>query len=127
MSEEYAGKILFILESPGKVKTVQKYLGDAYRVESSVGHIRTLGTEKDLGVDLTGGTFTPTYNIDDKKRDVVAKLRRAAKGASMVYLASDFDREGEGIAWHIKDTLGLEDHDYRRIKTRRRPSRARAT
>jgi len=116
MSEEYAGKILFILESPGKVKTVQKYLGDAYRVESSVGHIRTLGTEKDLGVDLTGGTFTPTYNIDDKKRDVVAKLRRAAQGASMVYLASDFDREGEGIAWHIKDTLGLADRDYKRIK-----------
>lgn len=116
MSEEYSGKILFILESPGKVKTVQKYLGDAYRVESSVGHIRTLGTEKDLGVDLAGGTFTPTYNIDDKKRDVVAKLRRAAAGASMVYLASDFDREGEGIAWHIKDTLGLADRDYRRIK-----------
>lgn len=116
MSEEYAGKILFILESPGKVKTVQKYLGDQYRVESSVGHIRTLGTEKDLGVDLVGGTFAPTYNIDDKKRDVVAKLRRAAQGASMVYLASDFDREGEGIAWHIKDTLGLGDRDYRRIK-----------
>lgn len=116
MTEEYAGKILFILESPGKVKTVQKYLGDTYRVESSVGHIRTLGTEKDLGVDLAGGTFAPTYNIDDKKRDVVAKLRRAAQGASIVYLASDFDREGEGIAWHIKDTLGLGDTDYRRIK-----------
>jgi DNA topoisomerase-1 len=116
MSEEYAGKILFILESPGKVKTVQKYLGDAYRVESSVGHIRTLGTEKDLGVDLAGGTFAPTYNIDDKKRDVVAKLRRAARSASMVYLASDFDREGEGIAWHIKDTLGLGDSEYKRIK-----------
>jgi DNA topoisomerase-1 len=116
MSEEYNGKILFILESPGKVKTVQKYLGDSYRVESSVGHIRTLGTEKVLGVDLVGGTFAPTYNIDDKKRDVVAKLRRAAQGASTVYLASDFDREGEGIAWHIKDTLGLRDQDYRRIK-----------
>ncbi len=116
MSEEYAGKILFILESPGKVKTVQKYLGDAYRVESSVGHIRTLGTEKDLGVDLAGGTFAPTYNIDDKKRDVVAKLRKAARSANMVYLASDFDREGEGIAWHIKDTLGLGDSEYKRIK-----------
>lgn len=116
MSEEYAGKTLFILESPGKVKTVQKYLGDAYRVESSVGHIRTLGTEKDLGVDLAGGTFAPTYNIDDKKRDVVAKLRKAARSASMVYLASDFDREGEGIAWHIKDTLGLGDSEYKRIK-----------
>lgn len=116
MSEDYAGKILFILESPGKVKTVQKYLGDAYRVESSVGHIRTLGTEKDLGVDLAGGTFAPTYNIDDKKRDVVAKLKRAARSASMVYLASDFDREGEGIAWHIKDTLGLTDSEYKRIK-----------
>ena len=116
MSKEYTVKILFILESPGKVKTVQKYLGDQYHVESSVGHIRTLGTEKDLGVDLTGGTFAPTYNIDDKKRDVVAKLRWAAQGASVVYLASDFDREGEGIAWHIKDTLGLGDSDYRRIK-----------
>ena len=116
MSDDYAGKILFILESPGKVKTVQKYLGDAYCVESSIGHIRTLGTEKELGVDLVGGTFIPTYNIDDKKRDVVAKLRRAARGASMVYLASDFDREGEGIAWHIKDTLGLGDSEYKRIK-----------
>ena len=116
MTDDYTGKILFILESPGKVKTVQKYLGDEYRVESSVGHIRTLGTEKELGVDLAGGTFAPTYNIDDKKRDVVAKLRRAARGASMVYLASDFDREGEGIAWHIKDTLGLGDSEYKRIK-----------
>lgn len=115
MSDDYTNKILFILESPGKVKTVQKYLGPEYRVESSVGHIRTLGKDNELGIDIDSG-FAPSFNIDDKKRDVVMKLKKAAKSASMVYLASDWDREGEGIAWHIKDTLGLRDQDYYRVK-----------
>ena len=107
-------KILFILESPGKVRSVQAYLGDEYLVESSVGHIRTLGTDKDIGIDINAN-FAPYFCVDDKKRDVVAKLKKCNQNCRTVYLASDWDREGEGIAWHIKDTLGLSDTGYKRI------------
>lgn len=106
--------ILFVLESPGKVKNVQKYIGDDYIVASSVGHIRTLGSEHELGIDIDK-KFTPTYLIDPKKSDVVSKLKSLARKSDMVYLAADWDREGEAIAWHIKETLGLADGEYKRI------------
>lgn len=106
--------ILFVLESPGKVKNVQKYIGDDYIVASSVGHIRTLGTEREIGIDVSNN-FAPTYLVDPKKADVVSKLKSQARKCDMVYLAADWDREGEAIAWHIKQTLGLADDEYKRI------------
>jgi DNA topoisomerase-1 len=109
--------ILFVLESPGKVKNVQKYLGDEYQVSASVGHIRTLGTNDDLGVDKEN-QFTPTYIVDPKKSDVVSKLKSQARKSDAVYLAADWDREGEAIAWHVKEVLGLGDGEYKRIRFR---------
>jgi DNA topoisomerase-1 len=106
--------ILFVLESPGKVKNVQKYIGDDYIVASSVGHIRTLGTDREIGIDVSNN-FAPTYLVDPKKADVVSKLKSQARKCDMVYLAADWDREGEAIAWHIKQTLGLADGEYKRI------------
>ncbi len=106
--------ILFVLESPGKVKNVQKYIGDDYIVASSVGHIRTLGTDREIGIDVSNN-FAPTYLVDPKKSDVVSKLKSQARKCDMVYLAADWDREGEAIAWHIKQTLGLQDGEYKRI------------
>ncbi|MCB1082588.1 MAG: type I DNA topoisomerase [Chlamydiia bacterium] len=97
------GKTLIIVESPTKVKTLKKFLGNAYHVESSVGHIRDLPS-KGFGIDLENG-FEPVYeNLPDKK-DVIAKLKKAAKECDTVYLSPDPDREGEAIAWHIAHIL----------------------
>lgn len=96
-------KILIIVESPTKVKTLKKFLGNAYHVESSVGHIRDLPT-KGFGIDLEN-QFEPAYeNLPDKK-EVIAKLKKAAKDCDKVYLSPDPDREGEAIAWHIAHIL----------------------
>jgi DNA topoisomerase-1 len=110
-------KPLVIVESPAKARTIAGYLGDAYVVESSVGHIRSLpenasqvpkkfkGTEAGrLGVDVEDG-FRPVYVVSPSKRDVVASLKKALKNASEVYLATDEDREGEAIAWHVREVL----------------------
>jgi len=97
------GKTLIIVESPSKIKTLKKFLGNAYIVESSVGHIRDLPT-RGFGIDLDN-EFEPQYeNLPDKK-DVIAKLKRAAKMCDTVYLSPDPDREGEAIAWHIAHIL----------------------
>lgn len=97
------GKTLIIVESPTKVKTLKKFLGNAYHVESSVGHIRDLPT-KGFGIDLEN-KFEPVYeNLPDKK-DVIAKLKKTAKECDTVYLSPDPDREGEAIAWHIAHIL----------------------
>ena len=97
------GKTLIIVESPTKVKTLKKFLGNAYHVESSVGHIRDLPS-KGFGIDLEND-FEPEYeNLPDKK-DVIAKLKKAAKECDTVYLSPDPDREGEAIAWHIAHIL----------------------
>ncbi|MDJ0651960.1 MAG: type I DNA topoisomerase [Simkaniaceae bacterium] len=97
------GKTLIIVESPTKVKTLKKFLGNAYHVESSVGHIRDLPT-KGFGINLEN-SFEPIYaNLSDKK-DVIAKLKKAAKDCDTVYLSPDPDREGEAIAWHIAHIL----------------------
>ena len=97
------GKTLIIVESPTKVKTLKKFLGNAYHVESSVGHIRDL-PKKGFGIDLEN-QFEPVYeNLPDKK-DVIAKLKKTAKECDTVYLSPDPDREGEAIAWHIAHIL----------------------
>ena len=109
-------KNLVIVESPAKSKTIEKYLGSDYKVLSSKGHIRDLATtgKFGLGVDIDDG-FKPNYiTIKGKQKDINA-LKKEAKNADKVYLATDPDREGEAISWHLKDALDLDDKDYDRI------------
>ena len=96
-------KSLIIVESPSKIKTLKKFLGKEYVVEASVGHIRDLA-KKDMGVDIDND-FTPTYVVSDDKTKVVRQLKKAAKGADKILLATDPDREGEAISWHILELL----------------------
>ncbi len=106
-------KNLVIVESPAKAKTIAKVLGEEYLVTSSFGHIRDLSKKK-LGIDLDQG-FTPLYVIPPDKKELIKKLTKAAADASIVWLASDEDREGEAIAWHLKETLNIPDEKTRRI------------
>jgi DNA topoisomerase-1 len=106
-------KNLVIVESPAKAKTIEKFLGKDYKVESSFGHIADLPS-KELGVDVEGD-FKPKYQVSKDKKDVVKKLKELAKKAEMVWLASDEDREGEAIAWHLAETLGLDKEKTKRI------------
>ena len=103
-------KNLLIVESPTKTKTLKKFLGRQYAVEASVGHIRDL-VKKDMGI---GPDYEPRYEVLAAKKDVVKKLRQAAKEAETVYLAPDPDREGEAIAWHIAEIL-KDAKDVRRV------------
>ena len=109
-------KNLVIVESPSKSKTIEKYLGKDYKVVSSKGHIRDLATsgKYGLGVDIENN-FTPTYETIKGKKNVIKELKKDAEASNKVYLASDPDREGEAIAWHLKDALGLKDDDYDRV------------
>ncbi len=109
-------KNLVIVESPSKSKTIEKYLGHDYKVVSSKGHIRDLKTsgQYGFGVDIENG-FTPQYEAIKGKKKVIDELKKEAKNSDMVYLASDPDREGEAIAWHLKDAMGLKDKDYERV------------
>ncbi len=107
------GKNLVIVESPAKAKTIEKFLGKEYRVLSSYGHIRDL-KKKDFSIDIEND-FKPIYEIPSDKKKVVSELKAAAKEADTVWLASDEDREGEAIAWHLYDVLGLEKKDTKRI------------
>ena len=104
---------LVIVESPAKAKTIEKFLGKEYMVKSSFGHIRDLA-KKDLGINLDG-TYQPIYEIPADKRKVVDELSRLAKSAKTVWLASDEDREGEAIAWHLAEVLGLPVDRTKRI------------
>ena len=104
---------LVIVESPAKAGTIQKFLGKDYIVKSSFGHIRDLN-ESDLSIDIEKG-FKPEYVIPADKKKVVAELKKAAKEAQTVWLASDEDREGEAISWHLFETLGLNAENTRRI------------
>ncbi len=104
---------LLIVESPTKAKTITKFLGKDYTVISSFGHIRDL-PKKSTAVDVHNG-FTPTYEIPDDKKDKVRALKAAAKGVSDIYLATDEDREGEAIAWHIAEVLDLDPATAKRI------------
>ncbi|WP_323788293.1 type I DNA topoisomerase [Psychroserpens sp.] len=106
-------KNLVIVESPAKAKTIEKFLGKDFKVESSFGHIADLPS-KELGVDVEGD-FKPKYQVSKDKKDVVKKLKELAKKADMVWLASDEDREGEAIAWHLAETLGLDKSKTKRI------------
>ena len=107
------GENLVIVESPAKAKTIEKFLGKGYSVKSSFGHIRDL-SKKQLGVDVEHG-FTPHYEISADKKKLVTELKKDAANASMVWLASDEDREGEAIAWHLFETLGLDNKKTKRI------------
>lgn len=104
---------LVIVESPAKAKTIEKILGTDYTVKSSFGHIRDLA-KSGIGIDIEGG-FLPNYEVSEDKHKVVAELRKASKEASTVWLASDEDREGEAIAWHLYETLGLKGANTKRI------------
>ena len=106
-------KNLVIVESPAKAKTIAKFLGDDYKVMSSYGHIRDLH-KKDFSIDIAAG-YSPIYEIPAEKKELVAGLKREAKKADMVWLASDEDREGEAIAWHLYEVLGLDPAKTRRI------------
>ena len=106
-------KNLVIVESPAKAKTIEKFLGKDFKVESSFGHISDLPS-KELGVDVEGD-FKPKYEVSSDKKAVVKKLRDLAKKADMVWLASDEDREGEAIAWHLAETLKLDKDKTKRI------------
>jgi len=96
---------LVIVESPAKAKTIAKYLGSGYAVKASVGHVRDL-PQRELGVDVDSG-FQPTYVVPEAKRKVIADLKQAASHADQVYLATDPDREGEAIAWHVAESINL--------------------
>ncbi|MBK7829904.1 MAG: type I DNA topoisomerase [Nannocystis sp.] len=115
------GKQLVIVESPAKAKTINKYLGPGFVVQASVGHIRDLPTKSAKGdkqpvpgVDIEHG-FKPTYEVLASKSKTVADLKKAAKGASDVWFATDLDREGEAIAWHLAEVLGIKPQNAKRV------------
>ena len=103
---------LVIVESPAKAKTIEKFLGKDYKVMSSYGHIRDL-KKKELSIDLD--TLNPDYEIPDEKKKVVSELKKNAKAAKKIWLASDEDREGEAISWHLCEVLGLDEEKTSRI------------
>ena len=103
-------KNLLIVESPAKAKTIEGYLGKDFTVKSSYGHIRDLVKSEDA-IDINNN-FAQKYEVPADKKQVVSELKKLAKEADMVWLASDEDREGEAISWHLFDTLGLKGCDY---------------
>src|SRR5690349_23534924 len=106
-------KNLVIVESPAKAKTIEKFLGKDYTVKSCFGHVRDLA-EGDLSVDVKD-RFKPKYVVPDDKKKVVTELKKLAKEAEIIWLATDEDREGEAISWHLLETLDLEEDRTRRI------------
>jgi DNA topoisomerase-1 len=106
-------KNLVIVESPAKAKTIEGYLGSSFKVASSYGHVRDLPKD-DKAIDIKNG-FLPTYVVSNDKKEVISQLRKLAKDAETIYLASDDDREGEAISWHLKETLNLKEDNTRRI------------
>lgn len=107
------GKNLVIVESPAKAKTIEGYLGKDFEVKSSYGHVRDLPKD-DSAIDIENG-FAPTYEISKDKKEVIKELKKLAKDAELIYLASDDDREGEAISWHLSEALDLDDAKTRRI------------
>src|ERR1700752_4356368 len=99
-------KNLVIVESPAKAKTIEGFLGKDFTVRSSFGHVRDL-IKKGYGVDIENN-FEPTYEVQQEKEKVIAELKKLSKNADMVWLASDEDREGEAISWHLFESLGLD-------------------
>ena len=119
MAESKAGKRttskkkLVIVESPTKVESIKKYLGSGYDIEATMGHVRDL-PKSDIGVDISND-FEPKYITIRGKGDLIAKLKKKAKAASKVYLATDPDREGEAISWHLSNVLGIDPESDCRI------------
>ena len=111
--EENMSKNLVIVESPAKAKTIEGYLGKDFKVVSSYGHVRDL-PKGDKAIDIENG-FQPTYEVTADKKDVIKNLRKLSKEAETIYLASDDDREGEAISWHLKEALKLADDNTKRI------------
>ena len=107
------GKNLVIVESPAKAGTIQKFLGEGYIVKSSFGHIRDL-QDNELSIDINND-FRPEYVIPADKKKVVAELKKLAKEAETVWLASDEDREGEAISWHLAEVLNIKPEQAKRI------------
>ena len=107
------GKRLVIVESPAKARTLAGILGSEYDIRASVGHVRDL-PKSELGVDTDHG-FTPRYLIPKEKRAVVEEIRKAASRATEIYLATDPDREGEAISWHLVEAAGLQDRPHQRV------------
>ena len=108
-----AKRDLVIVESPAKAKTIEKYLGDSYRVVASMGHLRDLPRSK-LGVDVDND-FTPEYIPVKGREAVISELKKDAKSAGTVYLATDPDREGEAISWHLKELLAIPEDKAKRV------------
>lgn len=108
------GSALVVVESPAKARTINKYLGANYIVKASVGHVRDLPKSK-MGIDLDDGTFEPVYEVIEGKKKVLGEIRKAAREVETVYLASDPDREGEAIAWHIAEEIKGENSNLRRV------------
>src|SRR6185437_16683447 len=106
-------KNLLIVESPAKAKTIEKILGSDFEVKSCYGHIRDLEKD-DMGIDVNNN-FAPRYKVPVEKTKVVNELKQFAKKATTVWLASDEDREGESISWHLAEVLGLDVNTTRRI------------
>ena len=104
---------LVIVESPAKAKTIEKFLGKGFVVKSSFGHIRDLA-KKDFGVDINNN-YKPDYIVDEDKKKIINELKKDVKTAQNVWLASDEDREGEAISWHLFNALGLDESKTRRI------------
>ncbi|MHC4835193.1 MAG: type I DNA topoisomerase [Planctomycetota bacterium] len=113
MAKAVKGKSLVIVESPAKAKTINKYLGGSFEVKASMGHIRDLPS-KGINVDIENN-FEPTYDITPGRKKMVNTLKSSAKKCDQVYLATDLDREGEAIAWHLKECLGLKDENTYRV------------
>ncbi|MDG2059630.1 MAG: type I DNA topoisomerase [Flavobacteriales bacterium] len=107
-------KNLVIVESPAKAKTIEGYLGKEFLVKSSIGHIRDLPKKGGMGIDIENG-FTPKYEVSEDKKNVVSELKKCVKAADTVWLATDEDREGEAIAWHLQEVLSLGKKDTKRI------------
>lgn len=114
MATKTTGTTLVIVESPAKAKTIEKYLGPGFKVRSSIGHVRDLPKSNKDAVDIEGG-FIPRYIISPGKEKVIADLQKEAKNADLVLLASDPDREGEAIAWHVAELIKKENENQKRI------------
>ena len=114
MAKKTNQKRLVIVESPAKARTLSNILGSEYDVRASVGHVRDLPKSR-LGVDVEND-FQPKYIVPKDKKDVVKGLMEAAKKAGMVYLATDPDREGEAISWHLQQAMSLDGRPYERVE-----------
>ena len=115
-TEKNMVKNLVIVESPAKTKTIEKYLGKNYKVIASIGHVRDLTNvgKGGLGIDVDND-FTPSYRIDADKKKVIKEIKDLAKEATKIFLATDPDREGEAIAWHVVEAAELSDKIISRI------------